>query len=181
MGIDEGLVSGFILKDGGGKPINWEGVRKWTPSDGVLWLHLDYTSNKVRNWLHTESGIDPVLSEALLAEETRPRVVSTSDSLLLILRGVNCNPGSDPEDMVSIRMWFDNNRNISMRHRLVMAIDDIRQSIEARKGPASPHEFLVMVISKLTDRMGDVISEIDDRVDELEDMVLTAESRELRP
>lgn len=83
--------------------------------------------------------------------------------------------------MVSIRMWFDEHRIISMRHRRVMAIEDINKSIEIGKGPDSVNDFLVMVANKLVDRMGDVISEIDDSVDELEDLVLTEENYELRP
>ena len=181
MTIENGLVYSYILKDGAGKHTDWEQVKRWNPAQGVLWLHLDYTDEWVKKWLFEESGIDAVSCGALLAEETRPRIVSSSNSLLLILRGVNCNPGADPEDMVALRMWFDEHRIISMRHRRVMAIEDINKSIEIGKGPASANDFLVMVANKLVDRMGDVISEIDDSVDELEDLVLTEESYALRP
>ncbi len=178
----DGLVFSYILDGkGGGTPIEWKKIRAWKPEQGVLWLHLDYTDDRVQKWLAEESGIDPVLCEALVAEDTRPRAVSSQNSLLLILRGVNCNPGADPEDMVALRMWFEEHRIISMRHRKVMAIDDIHQSIITGKGPASPADFLVMTANRLVDRMGDVVAEIDDAVDELEETILTAESYELRP
>lgn len=179
---ESGLVSGYILgKDGTGKTAGWEDVRAFTPEQGILWIHLDYRSEHVRDWLIRESGIDPLLCEALLAEETRPRVVSSGNALLLILRGVNCNPGEDPEDMVSLRLWIHDHRVISMRHRKVMAIDDVRKMVEAGNGPVSAGDFLVQVASRLVDRMGDIVSDIDDQVDELEDAVLTAESHEIRP
>ncbi len=181
MSIKSGLVYSYILNDGGSKSIDWQEAKQWNSSQGVLWLHLDYADDGVKKWLFEESGIDAVSCEALIADETRPRVVTSSDSLLLILRGVNCNPGADPEDMVSIRMWFDEHRIISMRHRRVMAVNDINKSIEAGKGPSSANDFMVMVANKLVDRMADVISDIDDAVDELEDLVLTGESYELRP
>jgi zinc transporter len=178
----DGLVFGYILnRDGSGKIVDWKDIRSLTPEQGVLWLHLDYKSDKVRDWLNRESGIDPVSCEALLAEETRPRVVSSGNSLLLILRGVNCNPGADPEDMVSLRMWYDEHRIITMRHRKVMAINDIHNMIDEGNGPVSSSDFLVMTSNRLVDRMGDVVAEIDDQVDELEDSVLTAESYEIRP
>lgn len=180
MNIKNGLIFSYILNDGAGQAIDWKQISEWKPAQGILWLHLDYAEEGVRKWLFEESGIDAISCEALLAEETRPRVVSSSDSLLLILRGVNCNPGADPEDMVSIRMWFDEHRIISMRHRRVMAVDDINKSIELGKGPDSVNDFMVMVANKLVERMGDVISAIDDGVDELEDLVLTEESHELR-
>jgi zinc transporter len=181
MNIENGLVFSYILKGGSGRHLEWEQVKLWNPAQGILWLHLDFKNERVRKWLFEESGIDAVFCEALLAEETRPRIVSSSNSLLLILRGVNCNPGADPEDMVSIRMWFDEHRIISMRHRRVMAIDDMNKSIEIGKGPDSANDFLVMVANRLADRIGDVLSAINDSVDELEELVMTEESYELRP
>ncbi len=181
MDEKSGLVFSYILDGaGGGQPITWEDMKHWIPEKGILWLHLDYKNEGVQKWLNEASGLNPIICRALLEEETRPRAVAYGDGLLLILRGVNCNPGSDPEDMVSLRMWFDKDRILTMRHRRVMAIDDIHGAIESKKGPTSPVDFLVKVSEHITDRMGDVVSEIDDNVDELEDTVLTAESYELR-
>ena len=181
MTRDNGLVYSYVLKGGYGKHIEWEDVQKWVPAQGILWLHLDYANEGVKKWLFEESGIDAVSCDALLAEETRPRIVSSPDTLLLILRGVNCNPGADPEDMVAIRMWYEEHRIITMRHRRVMAIEDINHSIEINKGPDSAGDFLIMIANKLADRIGEVISAIDDSIDELEDLVLSAQSYELRP
>jgi len=182
MSQDEGLVFAYVLNgDGGGKVIDWEQLRHWSPDQGTLWLHLNYASERVHKWLMEESHLSPILCEALLAKETRPRIVSSSEGLLLILRGVNCNPGADPEDMVSLRMWFEEHRVITMRHRRVMAIEDISNAIESGKGPTSSGDFLARVSEHLGDRMADVIADIDDSVDELEDTVLSAESYELRP
>lgn len=182
MSKHDGLVFAYVLDGkGGGEAIDWKKLRQWSPEQGTPWLHFDYANEKVQKWLTEESGLSPILCEALLAEETRPRVVPSNGGLLLILRGVNCNPGADPEDMVSIRMWFDEHRIMSMRHRRVMAIEDIHNAIESGKGPTSSGDFLVMLSERLADRMGDVVAEMDDSVDELEDTVLHAESHELRP
>jgi len=182
MSGDDGLIFAYVLDgNGGGHTIDWGKLRQWSPERGTLWLHFDYANEKAQKWLTEESGFSSILCEALLAEETRPRSVPSNGGLLLILRGVNCNPGADPEDMVSIRMWFDEHRIITMRHRHVMAIEDMHNAIESGKGPASSGDFLVMVSERLADRMGDVIADIDDSVDELEDTVLTGESYELRP
>jgi len=181
MSEQQGLVFAHVLDgQGGGQAIDWKGVKQWAAQQGVLWLHLDYANEKVQRWLSDDSGLGSILSESLLAEETRPRCVFSEEGLLLILRGVNCNPGADPEDMVSLRMLFTEHRILSMRHRRVMAIDDIGNAIKSGTGPTSSADFLVMVCRRITERMGDVVAEIDDSVDELEDSVLTAESNELR-
>ena len=181
MNATKGLVFSYILNDGIGRPIDWDEADKWHPEQGLLWLHLDYAEEDARYWLQEKSGIDPVSCEALLAEETRPRIVATPESLLLILRGVNCNPGADPEDMVSIRLWIERDRIISMRHRRVMAVDDIRKSVDAGKGPKSSNDFLTAVSTRLIDRMANVIGNIDDAVDDIEDQALADEGGELRP
>ena len=141
---------------------------------------LVLSKEKAKQWLQNKSKLSTLSSDILMEDDTRPRLISTKEGFLLILRGVNCNPGSDPEDMVAVRMSFEENRIITMRHRKVMAINDIHEAIEAGTGPRSPVEFLLMVIDRIVDRIGDVVAEIDDQVDELEDTVLTAESYELR-
>ena len=177
----EGLVYGYLLDaNGGGKPAGWSEIDRWDTNQGLLWIHLDSKSPEAKTWLETKSGLSVLTCESLLEQETRPRNTLTEDGLLLILRGVNCNPGEDPEDMVAIRMLFSEHRIISIRYRRVMAVRDVQQALEAGKGPKSVGEFLVMVAGRIADRMGDVISELDDQVDELEDSVLTAENRELR-
>ena len=181
MDSNDGLIFGYIL-DGnrGGTAIGWQGVSNWHPEIGPLWIHLDYSNEKVKKWLQTESKLSALSCEILMEENTRPRYINTKEGFLLILRGVNCNPGSDPEDMVALRMSFEENRIITMRQRRVVAITDIYEAIEAGTGPKSAVDFLTMVIDRIVDRMGDVIAEIDDLVDEIEDTVLTAESYELR-
>lgn len=181
MNENSGLVFAFALDGkGGGRKLDFEGVRKWQPKDGTLWVHLDYTGKASKHWLSHESGIDPVIVESLTTEETRPRSLVHKGGMLVILRGVNLNPGADPEDMISIRLWIDANRIVTLRHRRVMAIDDLHQAVEAGSGPVGPGAFLEDLSDRLVIRMGTIISDVDDSVDALEDEVLTAQSYELR-
>ena len=62
--------------------------------------------------------------------------------MLLILRGVNLNQDAKPEDMVSIRLWIDEHRIISVRRRKLKAVTDIRERLLQGKGPKSPGELL---------------------------------------
>jgi zinc transporter len=176
-----GLVYAYLLDGSGGAlPAGWPDIQRWDPSQGLLWIHLDSKSPEAKTWLEENSGLSQLTCESLLEQETRPRNMLTDDGLLLILRGVNCNPGEDPEDMVAIRMLFSEHRIITMRYRRVMAVQDVSQALEAQKGPKSAGDFLVMIAERIADRMADVISDLDDQVDELEDSVLTAESKDLR-
>ena len=181
MHSHDGLIFAYILDgDGGGAAVDWQGVGDWRYEDGPLWVHIDCSNDDVKQWLQTESKLSALSFDILMEQDTRPRFIITQEGFLLILRGVNCNPGSDPDDMVALRMSFEENRIITMRQRRVMAINDIHEATEAGSGPKNAVNFLTMVIDRIVDRMGDVVADIDDQVDELEDTVLTAESYELR-
>ena len=125
-------------------------------------------------------GIDPVYADALLAAETHPRAVSAGDCLLVILRGVNTAPDSDPEDMVSLRIWLEETRVISVRIRKLGSVRDIRDRIENGNGPKSSGEFLVMVADWLVEPMGPVINGLSEQLDHLEDNVETLSPRQAR-
>jgi len=123
MGSFDGLVFAYQLDGkGGGKAIDWQSIRAWAPGDPLIWVHLDLTQVNVQQWLMKESGLDPVVAEALLIEDSRPRFLNLDPGVILILRGVNLNPGANPEDMVSVRMWIEPTRIITMRGRRVMAV-----------------------------------------------------------
>lgn len=171
----------FILDGkGGGQKIGWEAMRNWSPKQGVLWVHMDYNNSENQSWIVEESGLDQITCEALLAEETRPRSLVTHEGLLVALRGVNLHPESDPEDLVSIRLWINHDRIISTHPRKVLSAEDLENDLNKGTGPKTPGMFLVDLTDGLMERMADVVNEIEDRVDNLQDQVLTIESYELR-
>ena len=177
----DGLVIAFILDGkGGGRKIAWDEIATWKPDQGILWMHMNYSFPDVQKWLYEESGLDEVIGDALTEEDSRPRCTPFHEGLLLGLRGVNLNPGADPEDMVGVRIWFENNRIISTRKRKILSISDIQASLEQGIGPESISEFLVQVTGRLMERMRQVIDGLEDSVADLEDQVLTAESHQLR-
>ena len=165
------LRSFLIDKKGHGQAIDAADVLEWSPEQGMLWVHLDISAPYASRWLIKEAGLPPIAVETLLAGETRPRSIVSDDGLLAILRGVNMNPGADPEDMVSIRVWIDEHRIISTRRRRLVSIDDICESLHAGNGPTSPGGFLVALIERLADRIGAFVDSIENRMDEAEDEI----------
>lgn len=177
----DGPVFAYVL-DGkrGVKPVDWSGIRDWTPADGFLWVHLDHGTASTQTWIQEGATLDPLVSEALLAEETRPRCVAMGDGLLINLRAVNLNPGADPEDMVSLRIWIDGRRAITVRRRRVMAVRDVARELDAGRGPATAGELLVALTDGIAERMAEPIGDVEELVDELEEQVVEAQSFELR-
>lgn len=150
-------------------------------STGYRWLHLNARDDASREWLaDPENNIHPIAREALLADETRPRVAVLEGQLLLILRGVNLNPGADPEDMVSLRVLVEKNRVITVQRRRLLAIQDLRALVDTATPPRTRGEWLVHLVQRLLDRMYDPLHTLEDEFDALELKVLENPTLQLR-
>lgn len=131
-----------------------------------LWLHWDRSQPQARQWLRQSSGLDEFSCDLLLEENTRPRLLPLpDDELLLFLRGVNRNPGAEPEDMVSVRIFADARRVISLRLRPLRATETLIADLQAGRGPCTPSELLLQLARHLTDRVDDLIGELSEHLD----------------
>ncbi len=162
------------------KALTSEQVAAWKPTDGLLWVHLDHSDPVKANWVRENTHIEALAAEAILAAETRPRSLTIGDGLLVILRGVNLNPGADPEDMVSVRIWMTKNCIVTTSQRRLLSIESLCQRIDRGDGPMNAGEFLVQLGEFLADRIGDVVNDVEEITDNLEENLLTTEHHEMR-
>jgi zinc transporter len=177
--MDE-LTNCWLLDgSGGGNKLTWEQAVN-QHADASLWLHLDYSQPEVQEWMVKSSGLSALTVEALLQVETRPRCVMADGGLMLFLRGVNLNPGADPEDMVSLRLWVGEKRIYTLGLRKLLSLDDMREAIRQGMGPETTGDFLVQLVELLLDRAGTVIEDLYDLVDQLEESVLVVSSHQQR-
>ncbi len=121
-------------------------------------------------------GLDPHIVEALTAEETRPRCTVHGAGVLVNLRGVNLNPGEEPEDMVSARLWIEKNRVIGAWIRPLSAMRDLFDAIERGEAPTSPGDLVAKLALRLTDGAEPTVTTLNERIDDLEELVLDQEA-----
>lgn len=177
----DGLLSALVLDgQGGARTIDWQGVRAWDQQDGPLWVHLDRKAESAQKWLHEESNLDTMICDALLAEETRPRTQIFGDGAIVILRGVNLNPGAEPDDMISVRMWLAPQRVVSLRFPRLMAIQDVRDDLASRRGARNTVQIPIAIITHLNERMKPVLANLDEILDDLEAQVVDQPAYDLR-
>jgi zinc transporter len=117
MPIKNGIIYGYYIEKEKVHRFNDFDNIKTFNNEGFLWLHLDSSEITTREWLKESSGIPNICQEALLAEDTRPRIVNSKEGLLINLRGLNFNQDSDTEDMVFLHMWIEQNRIITIREK----------------------------------------------------------------
>jgi zinc transporter len=165
---------------GGARQLDSAGVRAWTPEQGVLWLLLDRWHEHAESWLRDVANLPDLVRQGLLAQDTRPRCVPSQEGMLAILRGVNVNPGAHPDDMVSVRMWLDERRVISLRGPHVFAIDALVHRLERGAGPRTPGEILVQLAEELSARMRGVVGQQEEAIDGIEEELLDRPGAQLR-
>ncbi|MDK3072616.1 zinc transporter ZntB [Sedimentitalea sp. JM2-8] len=124
--------------------------------------------------------LDQFVVDALLADETRPRCTVHGDGVVLNLRGVNLNPGADPEDMVSLRLWIDAGRVLGVWRRPLMAVRDQIAAIERSHFPMSPGDLVVKLALRLADRAEPTVEALGGRIDELEEQMLDPDAEVAR-
>src|SRR5689334_13474505 len=176
----EAFIFGFdFAPEAAVQKIDWQKAKATAacPEEGWRWLHFNRLADETRDWLEHSSGLDETVVTALTQSETRPRCAAYEDGILLNLRGVNHNPGAEPEDMISVRMWATSNLVISMRSYPVKAVHEVREEVASGRLALSPGGLLVHIAEKLIDNIEPVVEQLKEEADEFEETLLTQRDR----
>ncbi|MCB1531948.1 MAG: zinc transporter ZntB [Alphaproteobacteria bacterium] len=174
MASENGILHACTIEgDGNGKVLSGQAVTDKIRADSLAWVHLDANNPDTRKWIKSElTYLDDIIINALLANETRPRILEFDQGALLILRGVNLNENEEPEDMISIRLWIDKSRIISIQRRKLKAVTDIKEKLESGSGPKDAGDFIAMLSARLFERMEPIFSALDETLDDIEEQVM---------
>ncbi len=164
-------------KKGGWKILDAPLPESAPTEDALLyWIHLDYSREEPLEWILRTQWLDSIVKDNLLDDKSRPRSEVINDGLFLALRGVNMNPGSNPDDMVAVRLWATEHYIITSNHRRLFSLQDIRNLLSKGKGPDTASTFIAVLIETITQRNEDVIEELEDRLEFLEDNLDTLDT-----
>ena len=164
-------LAAFDVIDGVARPVDDPWPASQSPQ-GYRWLHLDLNAPGTRDWV--AAHLPPIAAKALMVEETRPRADHMAEGSIIVLRGVNMNPGAQVDDMVSLRCWLSPDGLVTVRLRRLMAVQDLQDVLAepATPVPATPAAALTMIIAGLITRIETVSLALEDQVDTLEDVSL---------
>lgn len=175
------ILSYAFDESGKASKLDNQKVAQELENDGLAWVHLDANHDNTKSWLEKEASyLDHLIIDALIAEETRPRIVEFETGLLIILRSVNLNKGAEPEDMVSLRIWIDNCRIITIQRRDIRAVVTFAKNIESGKSIKSSGEFLYNLLYESLSDTASFIYGIGDALDYLEAKVTSTHDMKFR-
>ncbi|WP_420862625.1 zinc transporter ZntB [Algirhabdus cladophorae] len=174
MMIDQPDCFGFAY-DAQGVPRALEDVQgavAGVPEAGFVWVHARMGTD-AGDAVLAAGGFDGLVLAALRAPETRPRCSSHADGSLMNLRGVNLNPGAEPEDMVSLRMWVRERVLVTVLMRPLQAVSDLRAAAGRGAVASGPAELVARLALRLADRAEPVVAALNERIDALEETDLS--------
>lgn len=138
------------------------------PDNAWTWTHLAQTSKDASAWIHHRSGIPKHAARAMLADKTRPRCVPIDKGILFIGRGVNLDPASTPEDMVTIRAWVEGARIVTVVVRRLRSAESVADEFGSETPPSSPNAVLARLLTNMVDRIAPVVEDLGESLDEIQ-------------
>jgi zinc transporter len=172
-GLEDGpLLFGRVLDgEGGAREIRWEAARKWKPASPkeVLWLHLQQNAEGLEDWLKVHLEMSEPTAELLVSDENRPRSLREGNAIVATLRGINYNPGTAPEDMVTMHLWSDGARVVTLRRVPLQTPQHVLTELDAGRGPQDAGKLITELVEVMITRMSRSIVSMNEQIDVLED------------
>lgn len=170
-----------IGNQGDVSPLEGQAIADCVKANDLAWVHFDADDERTESWFKSNlTYMDQTIIDALLAENTRPRAEEIENGLLVILRGVNLNENADPEDMVSLRLWVDAHRIISIQKRPLRAVRDLTDRMQRTAMVKNSGDLLAQVVSRLFQNMEPFVSDLSIKLDDIEEDLAERSNPELR-
>lgn len=169
---DSALLFGRILDGkGGAREIGWDEAQGWQPAapGEVMWLHLCRNRPGVQAWLEEQLQVPEPTAELLTSDQTRPRAFRDGETLVGTLRGINFNPGAEPEDMISMQLWCDGQRLITLRRHPLQTPREVMAMLDRGNGPPDAGATITLLAELMIARMSQSIVDMNFVLDALED------------
>ncbi|QHL90333.1 zinc transporter ZntB [Sphingomonas changnyeongensis] len=140
--------------------------------DGAVlgWLHLHGISEETRALLGERLGLPDLVVGALTAVETRPRCDGIGDGALINLRARAPDRATDADALVSIRVWTQRGRIVSVARYDIDGLDRMRAAMLAGR-VRDPGDFVAMLADAITDDLDPRVAALGDMLDDCELML----------
>lgn len=136
----------------------------------LLWIHLHGPDAECQTWLSLQDNIPDTVRPQLTATETRPRCEPIEDGALINLRGPGDAEAGSADPLVSVRMWVQQGRVISVVRRRLAAVDAVYAGLK-RGQVTDPGDLVATIATAISTELDDDIAELGDKLDELESTI----------
>ncbi|MGB7946150.1 MAG: CorA family divalent cation transporter [Candidatus Binatia bacterium] len=138
----------------------------------VTWADVDVSDEAGTNWLSTQSGLSEEVISQLLHPGKFSRRENLEQGLLVNLCAINPASEAEGDDVITLGLFLEQNRVISVRSRKIVPIEEVRNHVKAGTGPRTPLDFLALAIVCIKKRLEPLITRISEETAEMEASVL---------
>ena len=131
------------------------------------WVHADGWQEDARLVASRCDHMPEAALSALLAQETRPRCTLMAHGALVNLRGLGTREDDIGDPLVSIRLWAEEARVISVSYRPLAAIEPVRQQM-LRGLVRDPGDLIAALAQQITEALDPEVAELGDGLDDIE-------------
>ncbi|WP_240653040.1 zinc transporter ZntB [Sphingomonas crocodyli] len=132
----------------------------------LCWTHLDGRDPESVTWLDAQD-LPLTARMALTAVETRPRCQPLEEGTLINLRGLRKVQDEEGDALVSIRIWAEPGRVISVSFRQLAGLDELCEHAHKHEYK-DPGDLIAAIAIMITKQLDPVVAELGDKVDDCE-------------
>ena len=143
------------------------------------WAHLDGRDEEAMRWLDDEAhALPPTARFNLTTAETRPRCQPLHEGVIINLRGPRQSAEDEGDELVSIRIWAERGRVVSVTYRHMAGLENLRERMEHGEF-LDPGDFIAALAVQISHQLDPVVADLGDQVDDCE-LALSADGFALR-
>lgn len=161
-------MSRVFISDGAqAREISLDAFCARTEDAPFSWVHVDGWQEDARAVASRCDHMPEAALSALLAQETRPRCTLMGEGALINLRGLGVQDDPTGDALVSIRLWAEQARVISVSYRPLAAMEPVIARMLAG-AIHDPGDLIAELSRHITEALDPEIADLGDSLDEIE-------------
>ncbi|NML88261.1 MULTISPECIES: zinc transporter ZntB [unclassified Sphingobium] len=157
----------FLFDGGKAHEISLEAFCARTEDAPFSWVHADGWREDARAVASRCDHMPEAALSALLAQETRPRCTLMAHGALVNLRGLGAADDDVGDPLVSIRLWAEQARVISVSYRPLAAMEPVTAQMLGGL-IRDPGDLIAAFAQQITEALDPEVADLGDGLDEIE-------------
>lgn len=178
-----GLICGYRLRaDADAEPLDSDraAAALAAPADAgtsaatsFCWLHFNLAHTGTLAWLRTHAGLPDEFFEMLGEGLHSTRIERTDESLTAVINDVHFDFSFEPSDISTLWIVVRADLVITARRQPLRSVDRLRASVKSGLRLRSASALLEQLLEAQADVLVDVVRGVTERVDGIEDLLLS--------
>ncbi|PWR25816.1 CorA family divalent cation transporter [Zavarzinia aquatilis] len=170
----DGIVFCYHVVDGRNERlIGWDAVETaMIAGRGFVWLHLDLSVRRAREWIAQAPAIPEDLRAELGSSDVRTRLESYQGTLFGVFTDMQYDIDPDLTEISTVRIFGSDQLVVSARRHPSRSMDRLRRALHEGKALRGPADLISTMLAHLAETVESAVVELIDSLDDIEDRLL---------